>query len=229
MPPRTIAIGDVHGCAVALRTLLEAVAPGADDVVVTLGDYVDHGPDSRGVVETLIGLAGRCRLVPLLGNHEEMLLEVREGRSAPDSWLRFGGDRALESYGAQDVAEIPREHVDFLKSCRRFHETEQAMFVHAGYWPNLPLPQQPATALLWEHLDPERAAPHYSGKVAIVGHTPQADGRILDLGFVKCIDTNCCHGGWLTALDVDSGRWHQADELGRVREGALPRKPGKRR
>lgn len=226
MPSRTVAIGDVHGCKIALRTLLEAVAPGSGDEVVTLGDYIDRGPNSRGVVETLIRLAGRCRLVPLLGNHEEMLLEVHEGILPPEAWLRFGGDRALESYSVDGVSGIPQEHIDFLKSCRRFHETEQAIFVHASYYPNLSLPQQPAITLLWEHLDPQRAAPHYSGKVAIVGHTPQRDGCILDLGFLRCIDTNCCRGGWLTALDVESGRWTQADEQGRVREGVLPCRQG---
>ena len=72
--PRTIAIGDIHGCAIALAKLIEAVAPQPDDTVVPLGDYVDRGIDSRGVIDQLISLAGRCRVVPILGNHEEMLL-----------------------------------------------------------------------------------------------------------------------------------------------------------
>ena len=74
--PRTIAIGDIHGCSAALDALLEAIRPRPEDCIVTLGDYINRGPDSRGVIERLIELKDRCRLVPLLGNHEEMLFEA---------------------------------------------------------------------------------------------------------------------------------------------------------
>jgi serine/threonine protein phosphatase 1 len=67
---RTIAIGDIHGCSDALAALIDAVAPCPHDIVVTLGDYIDRGPNSRGVVDRLIALAGQCQLVTLLGNHE---------------------------------------------------------------------------------------------------------------------------------------------------------------
>ena len=67
MNPRTIAIGDIHGCSAALDALLEAIRPRREDCIVTLGDYINRGPDSRGVIERLIKLKDRCRLVPLLG------------------------------------------------------------------------------------------------------------------------------------------------------------------
>jgi serine/threonine protein phosphatase 1 len=73
----------------------------------------------------------------------------------------------------------------------------------------------------WEHLRPERAGRHYSGKVFVVGHTPQPDGRILDVGFVRCIDTGCCEGGWLTALEVTADAVWQANQAGEVRTGVL--------
>ncbi|MGE3821347.1 MAG: metallophosphoesterase, partial [Isosphaeraceae bacterium] len=79
MPARTIAIGDVHGCSAALDALLDATAPGPEDEIVMLGDYVNRGPDSRGVLERLINLGRRCRLVPILGNHDQKLLEARRG------------------------------------------------------------------------------------------------------------------------------------------------------
>src|ERR671921_455665 len=72
MPGRTIAVGDIHGCSSAL----DAIRPRNDDVVVTLGDYINRGPDSRGVIDRLIDLGRRCRLVPLLGNHDQMLFEA---------------------------------------------------------------------------------------------------------------------------------------------------------
>ena len=79
MPGRIIAIGDIHGYSAALAALLEAIAPRAEDTIVTLGDYVDRGPDSPGALDQLIALAARCRLVPLLGNHDEMLLYLHHG------------------------------------------------------------------------------------------------------------------------------------------------------
>src|SRR5918994_272072 len=99
MPARTIAIGDIHGCSAALAALIEAIAPRPEDVVVPLGDYIDRGPDSRGVLDLMIDLGWRCRLVPLLGNHDQMLLDVRAGRY-PISWLLdMGGAATLASYG----------------------------------------------------------------------------------------------------------------------------------
>src|SRR6516165_496351 len=99
MKPRNIAIGDIHGCSAALDALIEAIRPQPEDCIVTLGDYVNRGPDSRGVIERLIELKDRCRLVPLLGNHDQMLLDVRSGKY-PIYWLfDMRGTTTLDSYG----------------------------------------------------------------------------------------------------------------------------------
>jgi serine/threonine protein phosphatase 1 len=214
---RKVAIGDIHGCSKSLAALIQAIAPGPEDTIVTLGDYIDWGPDSRGVVEQLIALAGRCKLISLLGNHEEMLFAALEGHSDRDYWLKFGGDRTLASYAVAGPAGIPRHHLDFLKGCRRFYETETHIFVHANYWPNRPMENQTSTALLWEHLRPDKVYPHYSGKTVVVGHTPQTGADILNLDFLVCIDTNCCEGGWLTALEVNTGQMWQANQAGILR------------
>src|SRR5687767_10529601 len=98
---RVLAIGDVHGCVAALDTLLTAVRPAADDVVVTLGDYVDRGPRSREVLERLIALASSCQLVPILGNHDQMMIDARSGDPDKQWWLEdesFGA-LTLGSYG----------------------------------------------------------------------------------------------------------------------------------
>ena len=217
--PRTIAIGDIHGCAIALAKLIEAVAPEPDDTVVPLGDYVDRGIDSRGVLDQLISLADRCRLVPILGNHEEMLLWAREGRSDFRFWMECGGSICLDSYGSTGRMDlIPPEHVAFLQSCRAYFETDRHFFVHANYEPDVPLDRQTLHALRWlslrDYLPP---TPHCSGKVALVGHTPQPE--ILDLGHLTCLDTGCCFGGWLTAMDVDSRQAWQVNERGELRTG----------
>jgi serine/threonine protein phosphatase 1 len=97
---RTIAIGDIHGCARALATLLDAIGPAQEDTLVPLGDFIDCGPDSREVLDQLIALSRRCHLVPILGNHEEMLLAAALSSSALKEWLFCGGKQTLASYGA---------------------------------------------------------------------------------------------------------------------------------
>jgi calcineurin-like phosphoesterase family protein len=216
---RTIAVGDIHGCSLALRVLLAAIGPRREDLFIPLGDYVDHGPDSRGVIDQLLALTQRCRVVPLLGNHEQLLLGVLGGRS-PFRWLECGGKATLDSYGfVGGLRMFPADHLAFLHHCRKYYETETHFFVHAGYRADLPLDRQTTRALLWEFLNEHHPpAAHCSGKVGVVGHTPQGNGELLDLGFLKCLDTGCHQGGWLTALDVESGQVWQADEGGRCRE-----------
>ncbi len=216
MPPRTIAIGDVHGCSRALAAILDAIAPTPQDTIVTLGDYVDRGPDSRGVINLLIDLVDHCRLVPLLGNHERMLIDSHESRECFDFWMRCGGQETLDSYGG-DLALIPSTHMAFFQGCQRYYETQSHFMVHANYDPILPFDEQPDELLLWQHV--VRTAPrrHESGKTAIVGHTPQSSGEILDLGHLIGIDTYCVGGGWLTAYDAESGNLWQASREGHLR------------
>src|SRR5262249_60116160 len=136
----------------------------------------------------------------------------------------------LASYGCRvgpefrpaDVrASIPAEHLQFIKGCRDYFETLRHIFVHAYYDPHLALHQQRWGGLRWASLPPvpER---HCSGKVAVVGHTPQKNGDVLDLGYFKCIDTFSHGGGWLTAPEGQPGRrgW-QADRAGGVGGEAL--------
>ena len=171
-----------------------------EDTLVTLGDYIDRGPDTKGVLDQLIELEKRLHLVPLKGNHEEMMLGAREGRSDFKFWMTFGGDFALESYGPDETLRlVPRQHWAFLERLPLVFETEQHFFVHANYFPNRPINEQDSQTVLWRPLESnDIPGRHYSGKTAIVGHTPQNSGQILDLGHLKCIDTGCGHGGWLT-------------------------------
>lgn len=217
--PRLIAIGDIHGCNKALAALLKAIELGPDDRVVTLGDYVDRGPDSRGVIDTLIELSESDRLVPLLGNHEEMMLGALRGSYPREFWLRYGGVQTLDSYGfVGDTSVIPDEHLAFLDACRPYFETETAFFTHANYVADEPLERQPAEALRWQGLLEHFPAQHASGKLAVVGHTAQKTGDLLDVGYLWCLDTYCHGGGWLTARDVESGQVWQASASGEVRD-----------
>lgn len=218
MPPRVIAIGDIHGCAIALRALLESIQPQPADTIITLGDCVDRGPDSRDVIEQLLDLRQRCHLVPLLGNHEEMMLNFLDGRAQPDNWLECGGEATLNSYRKQNEdAVVPEEHMKFIGSWGDYWENDTHFFVHGAYDPEEPLSAQRWSYWRWHSLRDSVPAPHASGKTAVVGHTSQKSGEALDYGDLICIDTYCYGGGWLTAFDVTVARYWQVDRRGRSR------------
>ncbi len=218
MTGRVIAIGDVHGCAAALRALVVEVCPGSDDTIVMLGDCIDRGPDSRGVIEQLLGLRERCRVMPILGNHEEMMLNYLDGRPQPDDWVQFGGAQTLASYGAQsDSSVIPEEHVAYIRTWGDCYETPTHFFVHGGYDAKRPIARQHWQTMRWHSLNFGIPGPHISGKTAVVGHTSQKGGDILDVGHLLCIDTYCWGGGWLTGYDATSGHVWQVDRHGETR------------
>jgi serine/threonine protein phosphatase 1 len=134
------------------------------------------------------------------------------GKVSPKVWLEMGGEPTIAAYGS--IRDIPPEHTDFLASCELCVESADHIFMHACYDPELPLEQQSIEDLLWTNLRYSVPEPHFSGKRAVVGHTSQKSGRILDAGHIVCIDTFCCGGGWLTAMDVASGRVWQVDQNG---------------
>jgi serine/threonine protein phosphatase 1 len=220
---RRLAIGDIHGCNTALTHLLHQMEPTSSDQLVFVGDYIDRGPASRQVIDSLLELKKTCSPVFLRGNHEVMILDARESFLKSDIWQSYGGLETTFSYGSnfgQDwVAAIPELHWGFLEQTARFFETKNHIFVHACLDPELDLPDQPDWLLFWEFFD--RIRPHKSGKPVICGHSPQRSGLIKDLGFAVCIDTGAAMGGWLTCLDVDCGKYWQSNEKGATRAGTL--------
>jgi serine/threonine protein phosphatase 1 len=211
---RVVAIGDTHGHAEALTGLLRLVDPCSTDTIVFLGDYVSRGPDSRGVLQAVMDLRRHCQVVALLGNHEEMLLDARRDPESLALYVAVGGDAGLVTPLAGQVdRSLTREHWAFLEDLRLSHETDTHFFVHANYAPNRHLSNQDRQTALWLPLDLP-PGPHFSGKTVVVGHTPQIDGRVLNLGHLVCIDTGCGFGGLLTAYDVESGQVWQVQEDG---------------
>lgn len=216
---RVLAIGDIHGCMAALRTLEAYVPFLPGDRIVTLGDYVNRGPDSRSVIEWLIDAPSRYKLVALRGNHEQMMLAARKDASHYNEWMACGGQATLTSYGGH-LDKVPAAHWQFLQhSCRPYFENATHFFVHANAFPSVPLEEQPDYMLYWEPLsDPQ---PHDSGKIMICGHTPQRSGNPGSFGHAVCIDT-CAHaGGWLTCLDAATGEYWQASQSAQTRKGNL--------
>ena len=213
--PRTLAIGDVHGCLTALDALLNSIDPRPDDTLIFLGDYVDRGPDSRGVIERLLEFSKRDNTVFLRGNHDLWMERARDDARWFLNWLdpNVGGAQTLNSYG--DFAAIPDSHWEFLDNLLEYHETETEIFVHGAVDADLELFDQHQQTLLWERIHDQ--APHFSGKRVICGHTSQKSGLALNRGFAVCIDTFCWGGGWLSALDVTTNHLWQANQSGQIR------------
>ena len=221
---RLLAIGDIHGCLLQLNDLLNFVKPTAEDQVVLLGDYVDRGPDSRGVLNLIIELKqSGMNLVCLRGNHEVMMVAAREGQGDYKMWCGVGGLQTLGSYGnapgrSGTLQDVPYEHWCFLKDeLHDFHETETRIFVHAGLHRDLDMHEQSDSMLHWEFLADDMR--HHSGKTVICGHTSQKTGDVKVVPGAVCIDT-CAYGsGWLTCLDAVAGKYWQVNFMGKSREG----------
>lgn len=212
---RTLAIGDIHGCLEPLDALLADIDIQPEDTLVTLGDYADRGPDSRGVLDRLLALRDQCHLVSLRGNHDQMMLDARQDARARFEWLQVGGDKTLASYGGS-LRSVPSAHWDFLANqCVDLWETDTHFFVHGNVYPDASLWEQPRSVLYWERFD--RTQPHQSGKIMICGHTSQKDGLPCNRGYAICIDTWPL-GAWLSCLDVGSGVVWQADFEGARRQ-----------
>jgi serine/threonine protein phosphatase 1 len=215
---RLIAIGDIHGSLPALDAILEKISPTKTDTVVALGDYVDRGDHSKGVIDRLLELQNYCRLIPLRGNHEEMMESVVLRGGPPHAWLRYGGVDTLDSYGfSGDLGVVPESHRAFLAGLHDWFELDKDFFVHANYEPDVPLSKQEPEILRWTSLNQFMPGPHMSGKRAVVGHTAARDGEIFDVGYLVCLDTHIYGGGWLTAMDLSTGQLWQANQQGNIR------------
>ena len=208
---RLVAVGDIHGHLDKLIELISQVQPTSDDLLVFLGDYVNRGPESRGVIEFLIRLAEEFpQTVFLRGNHDQMLLDVLASNglshASDQSSLRVedggtdialfklnGGDSTLDSYGW----EVPLQHVAFLESTRLWWRYMEFLFVHAGCPVDGPETADP-DALLWSR----DCDPGTNGEIHIVGHTPcETQYPELKPGRYM-LDTGCAYEGPLSACDV---------------------------
>lgn len=226
---RLFVVGDIHGCATAFDTLLSAIALRPSDRMITLGDYINKGPDTKAVLDSLLRLSDWGVLIPLLGNHElKMLIAGRFGRAVVHGEV-FVDLHTLASYaelppGAEvsprDLSHIPDRHWQFLQhQCLRWFTTNHYIFSHGTLSPQMPLLKQPDRVIFWNKLD--HPQPHPSGKVLVCGHTPQRSGYPLNLGHTLCLDTAACEGQWLTGLEITSGSIWQANQQGQLRRSHL--------
>ncbi|MFA6498699.1 MAG: metallophosphoesterase [Desulfurivibrionaceae bacterium] len=217
MKGKIFAIGDIHGCSAKLELLLNRLPFDREhDTLVFLGDYLDRGPDTRGVLNQLCQLrAEGVHLVPLMGNHEYLLLEYhRSGDQALLPYLRrLGLENTLESYGGASLSALasldfmPREHREFLLSLLPYWQTEEYIFVHAGLRHNQPLAEQDISDLC-EVREAFLSQERDYGRRVIFGHTPFATPLLTP--FRTGIDTGAVYGNLLTAVELPELRFHHA-------------------
>ncbi len=215
---RVYAIGDVHGCLDRLQAIHAQIAkdlthrPIPSPLLVHLGDYIDRGPDSAGVVRYLrAGFAG-APTVNLMGNHERMMLEALNSLDPEgfEHWLKNGGDAALHSWSVPKPysphglhRKIPAEDQAFLYGLQTHHRVGGYLFVHAGLRPRVPLELQSQHDLLWIR-EPFLSSKVEFGAVVVHGHTPM-EAPVIRPNRIG-IDTGAVRGGALTCLVLEEDR-----------------------
>ena len=202
----SFAIGDVHGCIVKLLDLLgqcRRYADGRPAKFIFLGDYIDRGPDSRGVVQAIMNLQqdGPEQVIALCGNHED-LLHRTHSHDGLAHWLNNGGDATLRSYAITSPKDMLTEHRDWLQTLPTFHDDGQRFFVHAGIRPGIPLYQQSRSDLLWIR-EPFLSSATDHGRLIVHGHTPLRDGKPGIRSNRINLDTGAVFGRPLTGAVFD--------------------------
>lgn len=203
----TYVIPDLHGRDDLLSEGLAGIGAhsgGHAGVIVTIGDYVDKGPQSKQVVERLLpGIAEGWSLVALKGNHDAMMVGALRDPSKMASWIEKGGDTALASYGG-DPAAVPQSHIAWLDGLRLMHVDNHRIYVHAGVDPELPLDRQSETTLLWKRYP--KGFPGGFGEFHVVhGHDNSPGGPLLYEGRTN-LDTLAWRTGRLVIGVFDDDR-----------------------
>ncbi|RED26930.1 serine/threonine protein phosphatase 1 [Flavobacterium cutihirudinis] len=191
---RTFVISDIHGNNVAFRKALKHVKLKKTDRLIILGDFIDRGEDSKGVLDTILLLKEHnFDLVCLKGNHEQMLLDAFDNVNNLNSWIKNGGEKTLLSFLTSSINKIPSKYIDLIKSFAYYYENENFVFVHASLNMTIENPFTDIETILWER-EPFK---YYNenwikNRILIHGHSPTAQNVIVssieNKNKIICID-----------------------------------------
>jgi len=216
MNKRLFAIGDIHGCFDSLKELIENnIHLQKNDKLILLGDYIDRGAKSKEVVDFIMELQEKgFDVIPLIGNHEAMLLDANENEKNISKWIQNGGNETLKSFEISYLKDIESKYIKFFKDLRYYYAFEDYLFVHAGFNDNVLNPFTDYYSLLWKCKE-SYTSPLLANKTIIHGHDPinisKCEERVLSKLNVINIDTGCVYNdkegfGRLTAYDCNNQR-----------------------
>ena len=199
---RYIAITDIHGELEKLNNVLDKIDKRNDDIFVFMGDYIDRGANSKGVVERIIELGERYKCIYLIGSHEYALLHAKSDDYYQFLFDNYGGTATVRSYGSFE--NIFKTHGDFFRSLKFYHLTDKYLFVHAGINPDYPLEEQDEVDMVYIR-GKFIYSKHNLPQKIIFGHT-EFDKPYIDEGKI-CIDLGCgkYKDAHLCALILDNG------------------------
>ncbi len=216
MADRLFAIGDIHGCFGPLKDLIEhKIILTGNDKLILLGDYIDRGKQSKEVVDYIITLIENgFDIIPLMGNHESILLETLENEEYMPNWIKNGGNETMNSFGVKSLKELSNRYVLFFKGLRFYYSLNNFLFVHAGFNDTCENPFSDNFEMLWSR-NQIYFHPLLRDKTIIHGHTPvtetQCQQLVVDRNQTINIDTGCVYSnrpgyGMLTAVELYSYR-----------------------
>ena len=211
MNKRLLAIGDIHGCFDSLKELVEhKIQLQKSDKLILLGDYIDRGEKSKEVIDFIMELQNKgFDIVPLMGNHEQMLLDAFEDEKNSSLWMHNGGHETLKSFEIKSIKNIDLSYIRFFKGLAFYYLIDDFLFVHAGFNDDLIDPFSDYYSMLWSCNEPY-THPLLVNKTIVHGHhaisASDCETGILSKSNVINIDTGCVykqyHGfGRLTAYD----------------------------
>lgn len=220
---RRFAIGDIHGCFLTLKKLLEnKLAIQKEDELYFVGDYIDRGPSSKDVLDYLINLKVKgYHIYPVRGNHENFLLEAYNNPFSLHAWLRNGAEQSLRSFKIPEsillkhegVKMIPEKYIEFLKGLPYYYELDDVIIVHAGLNFEIEDPLGDIESMLWIR-GFQYDGKKIGNKKLIHGHTPTPlenlrNNLLIHNPKVINIDTGCVYNsgedfGFLSAIDIDN-------------------------
>jgi serine/threonine protein phosphatase 1 len=216
-------IGDIHGCLKSFQALVrDKIKLHQEDTLFLVGDYIDRGPDSRGVLDYIMELQKESYMIrPIMGNHEYMLLLSLEDEEEFEHWQKNGSKQTLMSFGIpeekvgdiESIYDIPEVYIDYLSGLKYFEETEDFYFVHAGLAKGINTPTEDMHTLLWTRKETYNRT-ILKGRNLVHGHTPVPLISIQDRVFggeskILNLDGGCVYPhmkgfGYLVGMNLDT-------------------------